>query len=143
MNTESGYTLLELLLVLAIIGIAAAIAAPTFSRGLDGFRAKSAVRLMKSGLDEARTRAIREKGLHYAVYNGKSLSLKDEFGWTRHISLPEGIESAERPVAVFYPTGSTNGAEFEVRYGSGTRNYILNVFNGARKNCKIKSGITL
>lgn len=125
MSPKSGYTLLELLLVLAIIGIAAAIAAPTFSRGLDGFRARSAVRLMKSGLDQARTRAIREKGLHYAVYNGKSLSMKDEKGWTRQVSLPEGIDAPPRPAAVFYPTGSTNGAEFEVRYGSTAYRLVL------------------
>lgn len=114
---KSGYTFLELLLVLAVIGIAAAIVAPVFSKGLDGLRAKSAVRLIKSGLGQARTRAIKERSVHYAVYNGRSLSMRDELGWTRLISLPEGAEAPARPAAVFYPTGSANGAEFEVRYG--------------------------
>lgn len=120
-----GFTLLELLLVLVIISIAAALVAPSIIAGFEGLRAKSAVRTLKAGLNDARIRAIRDRAVHFAVYTGGVLAIRDGKGIVREISLPSGNGEVRESTAAFYPAGSSSPAEFDVRYGETAYRLVL------------------
>ena len=62
MRRQSGFTMLELIVVIAIIAIAAAVAIPSYLSWLPDIRLRSAVRSLKSDLGLAKQRAVRENG---------------------------------------------------------------------------------
>lgn len=120
-----GFTLLELLLVLVLIGVATALVAPSILAGLEGLRAKSAVRTLKAGLNDARIRAIRDRTVHYAVYTAGVLAIRDGKGIVREIALPAGDMESGKSGAAFYPTGAATPAEFDVQYGESAYRLVL------------------
>ena len=59
-GNESGFTLMELILVVAIMGIMAAIAIPAFMGFLPGMRLNGAARQVMSDLMDARMEAVKQ-----------------------------------------------------------------------------------
>ena len=58
-NRESGFTAMELMVVIAIIGIMAAIAIPGFSTWLPNYRLKTAARDLYSNMQKTKVGAIK------------------------------------------------------------------------------------
>ncbi len=66
---SSGFTLLELIITLSILGILAAFAVPAFSAWLPEYKLKRAVRELYSNMQFARMTAIRQHQKYRLIFN--------------------------------------------------------------------------
>ncbi len=104
MKYQSGYSLIQLLVVAAIITVLAAVAAPGIYHALKYDQQDTAVRTMKVALEDAVSRAR----------SGSTLT----FSPMSVVGIPAGVEinSSKYPA----PDGSTLAPEFELQGGRGT-----------------------
>lgn len=68
-NRESGFTAIEIMIVIAIIGIMSAIAIPSFSTWLPNYRLKSAARDLYSNCQMAKLGAIRNNATWAVIFD--------------------------------------------------------------------------
>ena len=131
---QRGFTLVELLVALALAGLMYALVPPMFGAGMAGTELKSAARQVAAGLRKARGEAIhrhRESTLAVDV-EAKSFRI-GEAGKTE--SLPKRLdikvltadnEVRERVAAIrFYPDGSSTGGR--VTLAAGERKFMVDV----------------
>lgn len=130
-----GFTLVELLVVLAIMAAAYAIAAPMISAGMSGTELKSAARQVAAGLRKARSEAVTRKN-EVALNLDLELRQFELSGEKRIYSLPKSIEVGlytaqselknDKTGSIrFYPDGSSTGGRITV--GVGERKLYVNV----------------
>ena len=126
-----GFTLLELIVVLFLAGLVAALVAPSFSGTLESSRLRSGAAEVRAAFTLARTLAAsgsRVRAVAFDVGKGEYAVL----GEARTYLLPEGvrIESARVGGAVveeetfrvrFFPDGSAEEAEIVVASTAGGR----------------------
>ncbi len=118
---EGGYTLLELLVVVGLIGIVAALVAANAPSGSGVVKARAAARDIASELRLARGLAIeqnRELDVVLAA-DGTALTVPGRRG----AEMPRGFVASMRPTVGgvptgsfirFYPDGSASGARIEI-----------------------------
>jgi prepilin-type N-terminal cleavage/methylation domain-containing protein len=90
----AGVTLVELMVVVGIIGIITALAAPSMSAGLDSVRMASATDNVASFLNSAVNRAERRQQpiqVIISVKENKLAMISNEAGFTRELKMPDGI----------------------------------------------------
>ena len=77
MHKQSGFTTIELIIVVALLSILAAVGIPSYLNWLPDIRLKSAARNLKSDMMLAQQRAIRENARVAVVFNtgGKSYTV--------------------------------------------------------------------
>ncbi len=125
---EAGYTLVELLIVLAILGFVALSAPALISKAQPSFAAKTAVARLASDLRAVRNSAIEENSEKTVVFNVVNNSYDAR---TRHAVLPSGLsweftDAAGRAPSInpftvaFYPDGSSSGATITLRFHGRT-----------------------
>lgn len=136
-NFATGFTLLELLVVLTIAGLLAALVPPLYSKAVPGARLKTATRDFAVSLRDARSRAISNSSQidlrliadppSYAIGSNSAVQLPRGVSLTvyDYFAAPEGsladVHSIDGDdIAIrFYPDGSSSGAVVRVAY-SGT-----------------------
>ncbi|MEX2644460.1 MAG: GspH/FimT family pseudopilin [Acetobacterales bacterium] len=122
---QSGFTLVELLVVLAILGLAYGLVAPLLARALPGGDVGTARREIVSALRETRAAA--------AVDGAPAAFALDAegHGWMaagRHVKAPAGMalslagapaaRQGGRDAIVFFPDGSSTGGRVTARAGN-------------------------
>lgn len=106
-----GVTLIEMMVVVAIVAMMAGIAFPALTSGLDGIRLRSAADSVASFLNTALNRAERRQDVIAVVVSPKLnrlALLSSEPGYVRTLEMPSGIAiagDAERRL-VLMPGGS-------------------------------------
>ena len=129
---QLGFSLLELIIVLILVSLAAGVVMPSFSRGLRGLELEAAGRDLITRMKQARSRAIAtQKVFRMILFQSENASdyyiLANEFEQElKKFSLPEDVsietqdeqyqEFEKSFVKVsFYPNGRSSGASFLLR----------------------------
>lgn len=120
-----GFTLIEILVVLVLMGLAAALVMPSFTRGLKGLELETTGRDLITKMKGARSEAVAQQRVFRIIVGEKSYVFANEFGEAmEQIPFPEGIvaEVGEAPVRIaFYSNGRSSGAVFGLRNQAGKR----------------------
>lgn len=120
---EHGFTLVEVIVVLAILGLVYALALPVFSRTLDGPRLKQTARALTADLREARSLALsRGEPVYFYVdaaqgswrFAGQSGQVDETI--RIRADVPAAWRTAGRTDVIgFFPDGESSGGEIIVR----------------------------
>ncbi|MBK7079774.1 MAG: GspH/FimT family pseudopilin [Betaproteobacteria bacterium] len=130
-----GVTLLELLIVLSIMGIVAAMVVPMLGGGVSTTELRSSARQMAAALRLARSEALSTRREHFVLLDLERRVFRVDTD-TREITLPRDVELklftaqsdlvSEKAGAIrFYPDGGSNGGR--VTIAAGERKYEVDV----------------
>lgn len=135
---RAGVTLVEMMTVVALIGLIIAVSFPAVSSGLESIRLNAATDTIVSFLNAGLNRADRRQQLIEIVVSldrNELEMLSPEPGFTRKISMPEGVKIAkiypevqgtdERARSlVLYPGGSVPRFGLEIHNRRGNRRIV-------------------
>ncbi len=152
-SRNHGFTLLELLVVVLIIGLAVTLTYPSLSRGATSIRMRAAGRDILNTFRVAREKAVAEQtGMRVTVDRAKQeLILANDLGdGVRRYRLPEdvqiekmawgGAEVTEGPMAVrFLPNGSAESAEVVLKSRTGA--FLRVVTDPLTGGARVESGL--
>ena len=129
---KNGFTLFELVVVLAILSLAALVVMPLASKGLESLELETTGRDLITRMKQARSQAIaRQKAFRVILMKGEQEEepdfylLADEFEEAiGQFPLPKGVslevQDGEFPVRIsFYPNGRSSGQMLAVRNKNG------------------------
>ncbi len=131
----AGVTILELLIVLTIMALAAAIVVPVFTGGVSNAELRGAARQLAAGLRLARSEAVAQRRETFLVLDVAGRRFKVDRNPAEH-ALPRDVElklyTAQKDLVDdkigsirFYPDGGSNGGRITV--GAGERKYEVDV----------------
>lgn len=133
-RSSSGFTLVELIVVLVIAGLALALVGTSISRNISGAEMRTAARKVAAGLRYTRTRAIISKSEQVFVLDTEELTYTA--AERESVKLPDGLNielntarselTSETAGGIrFYPDGGSTGGN--VRLEANGRVYQVNV----------------
>jgi len=118
---NDGFTLIELIIVVILVGLLAALGAPAIGNSLSSLRLNTSARRLAAVLRNIRSKAIADKQNYQIAFNpeGKSYTYPTESG-NKSVALGRGVkikevsqadEVQEELTLFFYPKGNSNGGE--------------------------------
>jgi len=130
-----GVSLLEFLVVLAIMALIAALVLPTFGAGVSSSELRSSARQLAAGLRAARSEAVSQRRETFLVLDLEGRRFKVDRDPREH-ALPPRIDmklfTAQRDIVDaktgairFFPDGGSNGGRITV--ASGERKFDVDV----------------
>jgi len=134
-SRAGGVTLLELLVVMALMGLIAAMAVPMFGSGVSSTELKSSARQVAAGLRFARSEAVATRSETRMWLDLEKRAFRVDHDARQH-NLPAGLEiklfTAQNDIADekvgsirFYPDGGSNGGR--VTLAAGERKFEIDV----------------
>jgi prepilin-type N-terminal cleavage/methylation domain-containing protein len=124
--TQAGITLIEMLVVVALIGLIAAVSFPAVSAGLDSIRIASNSDAIAAFLNSAVNRVERRQQPVEITIESRGMVMRSvEPGFERSLALPEGLRIAGGPrQAVIFPGGAIPRLTVELQNVRGSRRFI-------------------
>jgi general secretion pathway protein H len=132
---SSGVTLLELLIVMALMAILAGVVMPMFGGGVSTTELRSSARQIAAGLRSARSEALAQRRETFLVLDvaGKRFMVDRD---PREHKLPAGVElklftaqndlvDASTGAIRFFPDGGSNGGRITI--AAGTRKFDVDI----------------
>ena len=129
----AGFSLLEIIVVLVLMGAAALVVAPSFIAGLGSVRLETATRDLITNMRGARSAAVSEQKVRRVILSAPETPdapfeyvLTDEFERPlRRVALPEGISFADPEqlprVISFYTNGRSSGGRIVLESQRGRK----------------------
>lgn len=126
--SSRGFTLFELLLVIAILGLSTALVFPTLATGFTSLKAKTTSRRIASAFNHARDLAVSEGRTYRADLLKEKLIISTASESPKEIPIPEGIKiNSESDTVKFFPRGSSSGGAFEILNKNGRPAYLIKI----------------
>jgi prepilin-type N-terminal cleavage/methylation domain-containing protein len=140
--TGRGFSVIELLIVLAIVGILAGIALPAWNRFLPQLHLSSSARLVHSELQSIRIRSVAENASFRLAYatgatnieiqrDGKTWSIKP---------LADGVSIIKTGSVTFSPRGTASGNRVRLMGRDGSCRHVVVSQTGRVRSCKSACG---
>jgi general secretion pathway protein H len=125
-----GFTLIELVLVLFVIALAAAVAGPVIGRTTDGLRMRTEVAGFSATLRHAREQAVATQRPHRVEIDPREhrmtvIADESDVRVTRPLARQLTVEGTPALTVSFEPYGVSSGGDF--RLGSGSILYLVSV----------------
>ncbi len=140
MRAQKGFTLVELLVVLLILGVLLALAPPVFNRALPGLELRAAAREVAATLREARGRAIRANqeaavafDLAEGVYRLEGKAGIHSFNRAWELTLVVGHSERlgdDGGRIRFFPDGASTGGQVTLASGATSYSVVVDWLTG-------------
>ncbi len=125
-NYQRGFTLLEVLIVVVIIGLTLGITLPDFGGMLESVEIRAGMRKITNIIQEARARAIISGDIQRVqiYYENIQYDISDKENYKT--TTLNGFKFFEEETMYFYPDGTTSGKEIRVQ-APDNQEYILTI----------------
>ncbi len=139
-RSEQGYTLLELLIVLIILGVATAATGQVITHRLPGFQLEASSATVASVFREARSIAIRDNREQRVIVDfdartlqigsaGRKHQLSGSVGISLYTATSE-LEGKKRGAIRFFPDGTSTGGRVTLLADARTNEIIVHWLTG-------------
>lgn len=134
---EGGFSMIELIVGLAVIGIAAAIALPRWSSLLPGYALNSAVRQVQSELHHIKMRAAAENVSFQLAYQQGAVSYTIQRESKALLSRPlaDGTAITKDGTIAFSPRGTASANRVRLRNSAGACRQVVVSSTGRVRVC--------
>ena len=145
-EVTAGFTLLELIVALAVLALAVAVVTPMIGRGTDGLRARAEVAGFAATLRHAREQAMSTQRTRRVVLDLEAHRLsivtpgrggEDKDGIeTRALPARLVVEPLQAPDVIFDARGGASGGDFKLTSGSVVYRVTVDRLTGRVKSTR-------
>ena len=137
-KSQHGYSLIELVIALALAGILAAIALPSWNKLLPSYQLDSSVRQFQSELHNIKMRAAAENiGFQLVYANGAAnYTIQRDSAVLVTKPLPAGVVVTNGGIISFSPRGTASANRIRLRSLDGTCKQVVVSPTGRVRVCK-------